>query len=209
MYYRVAIQVQAQPPWKWQSTALSSLNSLLQWLQVYRAFPLERLRIFSSPSREALTEQLARENQGLFSSSVPALQFLQERRIAPQGAVREASPCGSRTHEPTASIPAQPSPSLEESGMSLLDKRREALERGAGGDHDLPYQFTLPTSLPQVLSWVKLLARVQQGDFQPEVGAEGSQRQQHRHPSGPSTPTYAPYGKNLPRCADAETWSEP
>jgi len=29
MYYRVAIQVKAQPPWKWQSTALRSLNSLL------------------------------------------------------------------------------------------------------------------------------------------------------------------------------------
>jgi hypothetical protein len=30
MYYRIAIQVDAQPPWKWQSTALSSLNILLQ-----------------------------------------------------------------------------------------------------------------------------------------------------------------------------------
>ncbi|HKF38973.1 MAG TPA: hypothetical protein VKB35_18900, partial [Ktedonobacteraceae bacterium] len=45
---------------------------------------------------------------------------------------------------------------------------------GAGGDHDLPYQFTLPTAMPQVLAWVKLLARVRQGDFQPEVGAIGS-----------------------------------
>jgi len=35
MYYRVAIQVEAQPPWKWQSTVLSSLNTLFQWLQVY------------------------------------------------------------------------------------------------------------------------------------------------------------------------------
>ena len=62
MYYRVAIQVDAQPAWKWQSTALSSLNSVLQWLQFYRAFPHERLRIFSSSSREALNEQLVREN---------------------------------------------------------------------------------------------------------------------------------------------------
>jgi hypothetical protein len=72
MYYRVAIQGDAQPPRKWQSTALSSLNILLQWLQFYRAFPHERLRIFSSPSREELNEQLARENQGLESTSVPA-----------------------------------------------------------------------------------------------------------------------------------------
>jgi hypothetical protein len=58
--------------------------------------------------------------------------------------------------------------------MSPLEKRREEIERGAGGDHDLPYRFTLPTSIPQVLGWVKLLVRVQQGDFQPEVGAIGS-----------------------------------
>ena len=171
MYYRVAIQVNAQPPWKWQSTALSSLNSVLQWLQVYRAFPQERLRIFSSSSREALHEQLVRENQGLLSTSVPATQFLQARGITPRGAVREAGASGSQAHERTTSIPDQTSPTLDERGMSPLDKRREELERGAGGDHDLPYRFTLPTSLPQVLGWVKLLVRVQQGDLQPEVGA--------------------------------------
>jgi hypothetical protein len=30
MYYRVAIQVDAQPTWKWQSTVLSSLTIVLQ-----------------------------------------------------------------------------------------------------------------------------------------------------------------------------------
>ena len=168
MYYRVAIQVDAQPLWKWQSTALSSLNILLQWLQVYRAFPQERLRIFSSPSREALNEQLVRENQGLLSTSVPATQFLQARGITPRGAVREAGASGSRAHERTTSIPAQTSPTLDERGMSPLDKRRNELERGTGGDHDLPYRFTLPTSLPQVLAWVQLLVRVRQGDFRLE-----------------------------------------
>jgi hypothetical protein len=171
MYYRVAIQVDAQPPWKWQSTALSSLNIVLQWLQVYRAFPQERLRIFSSSSREALNEQLVRENQGLSSTSVPATQFLQARGITPRGAVREAGAGGSPAHERTTSIPAQTGGTAGASCMSPLDKRREELEYGAGGDHDLPYRFTLPTSMPQVLAWVKLLARVQQGDFQPEVGA--------------------------------------
>jgi hypothetical protein len=171
MYYRVAIQGDAQPTWKWQSTALSSLNSMLQWLQVYRAFPHERLRIFSSSSREALHELLVRENQGLSSTSVPATQFLQERRITLRGAVREAGASGSQTNERTTFIPAQTSPTLGERGMSPLDKRREELERGAGGDYDLPYRFTLPTSTPQVLAWVELLARVQQGDLQSEVVA--------------------------------------
>jgi hypothetical protein len=53
-----------------KSTALNSLNLLLRWLQFYRAFPRERLRIFSSPSREELNEQLARENQGFLSFKV-------------------------------------------------------------------------------------------------------------------------------------------
>jgi hypothetical protein len=70
--------------------------------------------------------------------------------------------------------------------MSLLEKRREELERGAGGDHDLPYQFTLPTSMPQVLAWVKLLARVQQGEFQlesePSGAATGAQAHEEFRP---------------------------
>ena len=174
MYYRVAFQMDAQPSWKWQSTALSSPNIVFQWLQSYRAFPQERLRIFSSPSREELNEQLARENQGLASTSVPATQFLQARGITPRGAVREACAGGSQAHERTISISARTSPSPDARCVSPLEQRREALERGAGGDHDLPYQFTLPTSIPQVLGWVKLLARVELRDFQPEVGAIAS-----------------------------------
>jgi hypothetical protein len=203
MYYRGAIQVDPSPTWQWKSTALSSLNLVLQWLQFYRAFPQERLRIFSSSSREALHEQLVRENQGLASTSVPATQFLQARGITPRGAVGEACAGGARAHEHTAFIPAKTSPTPDGRGVSELDKRREELEYGAGGDHDLPYRFTLPTSLPQVLGWVKLLARVRQGDFQPEVGA--FDERQPQHPGGSSTPTYAPFGKNLARCVFTAT----
>src|SRR5215469_13059760 len=93
-------------------------------------------------------------------------------------------------HEHTAFIPAKPSPSPDESSMSPLDKRREELEHGAGGDHDLPYRFTLPTSLPQVFAWALRLSRVRQGDFQPEVGA--FDERQPQHPGGSCIPTYAP-----------------
>ena len=123
MYYRVAIQVQAAPPWKWQSTALSSLNSVLQWLQVYRAFPQERLRIFSSPSREELNERLARENQGLSSTSAPATQFLQARGITPRGAGREAGAGESRAHKRTTSIPAETGGTPDASCMSDIYNR--------------------------------------------------------------------------------------
>ena len=83
MYYRVPIQVDAPPSWRWKSSVLSSLNSLFQWFRFYHAFPLERLRVFSSCSREALNEQLTQENEGFGSSSVMAAQFLRERMIRP------------------------------------------------------------------------------------------------------------------------------
>jgi hypothetical protein len=154
MYYRVAIQADASPTWQWKSTPLSSLNIVKRWLQYYRVLPLDRLRIFSSREREDLTEQLLRENQGLGSSSVPALQFLQERRIPPQVVEYKASTCETQANERS---------------VSPLDKRREELESGACGDHDPPYRFTLPTSMPQVLAWLTLQVRVQQGDLQGEV----------------------------------------
>ncbi len=167
MYYRVAIQVASSPTWKWKSSALSSLNILFQWFQYYQAVPHDRLCIFSSCSQEDLDEQLVRENQGLVSTSVPATQFLQERRIAPPRVVREAEAGGTRANEPTASITILSEPSPDESRRSPLDKRREELEGGAGGDHDLPYSFALPAWMPQVLAWVRLLAKVQRGELQP------------------------------------------
>jgi len=52
-------------------------------------------------------------------------------------------------------------------GMSLLDTKRLKLELGPGGDHDEPYNFALPVSMPQVLAWMRLLARVQRGELEP------------------------------------------
>ena len=51
--------------------------------------------------------------------------------------------------------------------MSPLERRRREIEGGAGGDHDLPYSFALPPSMPQVLAWMRLLAKVQRGELQP------------------------------------------
>ena len=174
MYYRIAIQVDASLTWQWKSTALSSLNTLFHWLQYYRVLPHDRLRIFSSSSQEALNEQLVRENQGHLSTSVPATQFLQERGIAPREVGSQAAGGGTQVNERTAPIAAVTELSLAESITSPLDKRREELERGAGGDHNLPYRFTLPTSTPQILVWLTLQVRVQQGDFQGEVVPLGS-----------------------------------
>ncbi len=117
MYYRVAIQGDPSLTWQWKSTPLSSLNTLLQWLQFYRAFPKDRLRM---PTASVAIESTSNERSW-----------------------------GSYT--------------LDERGSSSLEKRRVELERGGGGDYDLPYRFTLPASTMQVLVWMKLLVRVQDG----------------------------------------------
>ena len=56
---------------------------------------------------------------------------------------------------------------LVKNNMSLLEKRREGLESRRGGDHDIPFRFTRPCSMPQVNAWMKLLAWVQDGPFKP------------------------------------------
>jgi hypothetical protein len=177
MYYRVAIQGDPSAPWQWKSTVLSSLDTLFQFLRLYQALPQDRLRVFSSSSRGEMNGQLARENQGLMSKSVMAAQFLQERMIgSPQG-ISGASGSGiqgskrkvstSVSREQSLNESSGGAPVLDESGLSVQEKRRGELERGVGGDNDVPYRFTLPTSLPQVLAWIKLLTKVQKGELQP------------------------------------------
>jgi hypothetical protein len=51
--------------------------------------------------------------------------------------------------------------------MNALERRRLELELGTGSDHDVPYSFCLPLSLPQVLAWIRLMGRVQHGELQP------------------------------------------
>jgi hypothetical protein len=174
MYYRVAIQGDPLPTWQWRSTVLSSLQTLFQFLQVYRAFPQDRLRVFSSSSREDLSEQLRRKNTGGESTSVTAAQFLQQRGLCVPERTGEASECGERERVLIA-VAANSSSHASSSGafyqdaqgMSPLERRRREIEGGAGGDHDCPYRFTLPNSAPQVRAWMKLLLRVQDGAFQP------------------------------------------
>jgi len=177
MYYRVAIQVDAAPAWRWKSTVLSELSTLFQFLRLFRALPHDQLRVFSSPSREGLAEQLEQENKGLHSTAVTAAQFLRERMLCPpsMGQSRSEREGGRELQRGAIAVIGQPAVNerggegsvLQSRGMSALERRREALESGPGGDHDLPYSFSLPLSLPQVLAWMTLLARVQRGELHP------------------------------------------
>jgi hypothetical protein len=177
MYYRVAIQMDAAPTWQWKSTVLSSLDTLFHFLRLFRALPHDQLRVFSSSSREGLAEQLEQENKGLASTSVTAAQFLQQRMLRPPAGMRSLSEREGGTERERGAIAVISRAAgnerggegsvLESRGMRALERRREALESGPGGDHDLPHSFSLPLSLPQVLAWMTLLARVQRSELHP------------------------------------------
>lgn len=182
MYYRIAIQRSGDqrdrpPTWQWKSTVLSSLQTLFQLLRLYSVLPQDRLRVFFSSSRESLQEQLAQENQGFGSQSVTAAQFLQKRMIRSPEMSQGTSECETGEHRERASIAvstrtplnenSRASDTLDKGWMNSPERSRLEFELGPGGDHDIPYNFALPASLPQVLAWMRLLARVHRGKVQP------------------------------------------
>jgi hypothetical protein len=174
MYYRVAIHVDHMPMWQWRSTVICSLQALFQFLRSYRALPQNCLRVFSCSSLKDLNEQLGHENTGREPVSVTAAQFLQQRRLCVPEMACEMSECGEQ--ERVLIVVAANASSNESSrgafyqdthGMNPLEKRRQEIEGGTGGDHDPPYRFTLPDSASQIYAWLNLLLHVQNGAFQP------------------------------------------
>ena len=175
MFYCIAMQAGASLSWQWKSTPLSSLDAVLGFLRLHRALPQDRLRVFSSASRESLDEQFKREQGAMGFHSVTAMQFLRERLISPGDTTRETSEQKTQENQEAVSSEAALSLSLYESNMrtptldnvSRLDCKRLEIERGAGGDHDLPYHFAIPHVWPQVRAWTEILVQIQRGELPP------------------------------------------
>lgn len=182
VYYRVAWKNQPSSVWRWKSTKLTSLQAVVHFLRLHHALSQDHLRVFSSSSYEGLRELLKEENQGRQQISVTAEQFLHERGMhAGRMSGRASAQGGSEIRENqektaiTATLPpllsqssAQEVP-VDEKSISMLDRKRWETEMGAGGDHDLPYTFSLPLSRPQTLAWIRLMARVQRGELELSV----------------------------------------
>jgi len=171
IYYRIAFQAEQSPTWTWKSTVLTGLATVFGFLKLYRAIPPDRLRVFSSSAKEDLNEQLAWENNGLAPQSVTAARFLQERKIHLWAIPEETSACAVSERPARVSVTESRCSSfhgsntregsLDERSTSVLERRRGELERGSVGDHDAPYTFVSPTTLPQALAWIRLLGKVQ------------------------------------------------
>lgn len=177
IYYRMAWRDHQTSPWIWKTTALTSLQAILQLLKSYRAVPQDRIRVFTAASKEELNEMLRRENSHLVSGSTTAAQFLQDRKLQVPGQAHSAS--ASSTTEPVvrqATPVATSSPLREQSASTgvthfsspnALESKRLEIESGPAGDHDVPYRFALPTSPSQWLAWIRLQTRLQAGEFHP------------------------------------------
>lgn len=174
-YYRIAWRDRQTEIWIWKTTVLTSLQAVLQLLKTFRAFPQEHVRVFTAPSKEELNEMLQREKSHLASGSVTAAQFLQVRKLQISGqsaaAYSRAEPAVRQaTTVATDSSLREHSATTDGAGLgnpNPLEGKRLEIECGPGGDHDLPHSFSLPLSVPQVLAWMTLLARVQRGELRP------------------------------------------
>ena len=174
IYYRVAIRTNETTDWRWKSTVVTSLEAILGLIKLYSCVPKDRIRVFFSSSVEAMNGMLARENEGLVSNSVTAEQFLSGKRVSPVEMVRLESESGVHKDKVTVSTPAVTASAVNEkrvsvngAPISVLDMRRLEVEPGAPGDHDMPYKFSLPVSMPQTLAWLRLMLRVQSGELEP------------------------------------------
>jgi hypothetical protein len=131
IYYRVAFKKEQTPAWKWQSSLLTSLDTVFGFLRMYRCVSRDCIRVFLSSSPEKMDELLSRENMGLVSNSITVEQLM----------------CGYC--------------------VNSLEIARLELELQTGGDHDIPNEFTPPSSMQQRQQWARLLAKVQAGEIVP------------------------------------------
>jgi hypothetical protein len=192
IYFRVAMQMNHSSLWQWKSTVLSTPGTLFDFLKIYDSIAKNRLRVFFATSMECMNEMLVKENRGFVSNSVAVDQFLKSgRKINIPDIKHLESELGLRTNKElvaksviTGQLGYERSPSQATSSVepanpvipaaqwynwerNLLGMLQEESEWGSGGDHDTPYTFALPQSMPQALAWTKLLAKVQRGELEP------------------------------------------
>jgi hypothetical protein len=173
-YYRVALERDQSPTWRWTSTVLTSLDGVFGFIRLYHMVPRDYLRVFFSSSVDYLNEMLARENQGLPSNSLMADQlFNGSKHIDPHEMQRlESADRPGQGMAVTSLLGAQAwheqgQPAPDKGSTSVLERSRLAVELDGSADHDTPYRFSLPASLPQALAWTRLLARVRRGELEP------------------------------------------
>lgn len=176
--YRVAWKRNDIALWQWKSTKLGTLHAVFGFLRLYHMIPVERMRVFSSFSLEDLGEQLREENERealLIAGKTQHEQHIEETTTLTDDREKTETLEEQRCEEQEVFV-ARLATSLNKNGvhtalfnssMDASGQKRLAYELGAGGDHDVPYVYTLPESVPLRLAWTRLLGKVQRGELEP------------------------------------------
>jgi hypothetical protein len=164
IYYRVALQASHCPAWQWRSTILTSLEAVLRLLRIYsNLLSNDRIRVFFASSAHTLDEMLTRQNQGAVSNSMSVEQLIvQNWRISPLEIRRVEAELGFQENKGSGPTTVLAEQLMNGQPSHIPDMTQVDADQGA--DHDLPYIFTLPTFMPEALSWARLLAKVQAGE---------------------------------------------
>jgi hypothetical protein len=136
--------------------------------------------VFFASSVEGLDLMLDCETKGLASNSIPvdhllpgrcstsqSISQLEMRQFESELRTRESLGMVESSIVREQDVPEKSRSTPSEGSRDVLDSRRLEVELGTPGDHDSLYTFSLPTSLPQTLAWLKLLARGHHEEFQP------------------------------------------
>ena len=192
IYFRVAIRMDQLSQWRWKSGILNTPGTLFDFLNMYDRVSKNRLRVFFATSKTVMNEMLVRENNGLLSNSLTVEEFLERGRkiegqyikqlefelglqesmelIAKSAITRKLGDESSSLQaasfiEPTNPVIAETRGNNQES--NFIKQKREKLEWSRGDGYDTLYTFALPVSMPQILAWTRLLAKVQRGELIP------------------------------------------
>ena len=192
IYFRVAIRMDQPSQWRWKSGMLNTPGTLFDFLNMYDRVSKNRLRVFFATSKTVMNEMLVRENNGLLSNSLTVEEFLERGRkiegqyikqlefelglqesmelIAKSAITRKlgdesSSMQAASSIESTNPVIAETRGNNQES--NFIKQKREKLEWSRGDGYDTLYTFALPVSMPQVLAWTRLLAKVQRGELIP------------------------------------------
>ena len=169
IYYRIASQMDTSSAWKWRSTILTSLEGLFRLLRLYAGLlPPDRLRVFFASSKQGLDEMLTRENQGAVSNSITLQQLIAQKwSISPTEIKRVEAELGLQENKEGVSPTVLTEQPANGKWMPVPEMVSVQQDQRTGVDHDLPYVFTLPTFLPEALSWARLLTKYRLGSWSP------------------------------------------
>ena len=192
IYFRVAIRMDQPSQWRWKSGMLDTPGTLFDFLNMYDRVSKNRLRVFFATSKTVMNEMLVRENNGLLSNSLTVEEFLERGRkiegqyikqlefelglqesmeLIAKSAITRKLGDESSSLQAASSIEAT-NPVIAETRVNnqesnFIRQTREKLEWSRGDGYDTLYTFALPVSMPQILAWTRLLAKVQRGELIP------------------------------------------